>query len=74
MGEIVVRDAYGHLKAIGVDRGGSLLLARAGVESDDAVVEIQNIDAFLAAAKNAMEPRNLGADLGVTPARGILRL
>ena len=69
-----VRDAYGHLKAIGVDRGGSLLLARAGVESDDGGGRHQEHRRLPRSGQDApMEPRTLGADLGVTPARGILR-
>ena len=46
-----VRDAFGHLKAIAADKGGQALLRTAGVGQDAGVVEAQNIDAFIAAAK-----------------------
>jgi catalase len=47
-----VRDAYGHLKAIGVDIGGEALLEAAGIGSDDGVLDIEdNIDSFIIAAK-----------------------
>ena len=46
-----VRDAFGHLKAMAVDKGGRLLLDKAAVESDAAVVNADNISAFIAAAK-----------------------
>jgi catalase len=47
-----VRDAFGHLKAIGVDMGGEALLKAAGIGSDDGVLAIEdNIDSFIIAAK-----------------------
>ena len=46
-----VRDAFGHLKAIGVDAGGRSLLKVAGVRSDAGVVEASDTRAFIAAAK-----------------------
>ena len=46
-----VRDAYGHLKAIAVDQGGQMLLKSANVEQDAGVVNANNKDAFIAAAK-----------------------
>jgi catalase len=47
-----VRDAFGHLKAIGVDMGGAALLKAAGISSDDGVLVIEdNIDSFIIAAK-----------------------
>ena len=46
-----VRDAYGHLKAIAVDRGGQALLKSAGVRPDAGVVGSDKLDAFIAAAK-----------------------
>ena len=39
-----VRDAFGHLKAIGVDRGGQLLLDSALLKNDAGVCDIVRID------------------------------
>ena len=46
-----VRDAFGHLKAIAVDKGGQALLKIANVGQDAAVVDVSDKDAFIAAAK-----------------------
>jgi catalase len=46
-----VRDAYAHLKAIGVDQGGQVLLQRAGLQPDAGVVDIRDSDAFVGAAR-----------------------
>ena len=46
-----VRDAFGHLKAIGVDGGGRALLEAARVPTDAAVVDVAEPKGFLAAAK-----------------------
>ncbi len=46
-----VRDAYGHLKAIGIDEGGQALLQAAGVDPDAGVIEITAPAKFIAAAK-----------------------
>ena len=46
-----VRDAFGHLKAIAVDKGGQALLKTAGVGQDAGVVDAHNIDAFITQAK-----------------------
>ncbi len=48
-----VRDAFGHLKAIGVDAGGRALLKAAGVEADEGVVDLGRsaTKAFIGAAK-----------------------
>ena len=46
-----VRDAFGHLKAIAADRGGQVLLEIAQVGQDAGVVDAQDKDAFIAAAK-----------------------
>jgi catalase len=46
-----VRDAFGHLKAIAVDKGGRALLKVANVGQDAGVVKVNDMDAFLAAAK-----------------------
>jgi catalase len=46
-----VRDAFGHLKAIAVDKGGEVLLTKAGVERDKGVVDSKNIEGFISAAK-----------------------
>lgn len=46
-----VRDAFGHLKAIAVDKGGQELLKIANVGQDTGVVEVHDLDAFIAEAK-----------------------
>jgi catalase len=46
-----VRDAFGHLKAIAADQGGQALLEIANVGQDAGVIDINNKDAFIAAAK-----------------------
>ena len=46
-----VRDAFGHLKAIAVDKGGQALLTTANVGQDAGVVDAKDKDAFIAAAK-----------------------
>ena len=46
-----VRDAFGHLKAIAVDKGGQALLKIANVAKDAGVVDTNDKDAFIAAAK-----------------------
>ena len=46
-----VRDAFGHLKAIAVDKGGQALLKIANVGQDPGVVDTNDKDAFIAAAK-----------------------
>ena len=46
-----VRDAFGHLKAIAVDKGGRALLKTANVAQDAGVVDANDKDAFIAAAK-----------------------
>jgi len=46
-----VRDAFGHLKAIGVDQGGTALLKAAQVPTDAGVVDLKDEKAFIAAAK-----------------------
>jgi len=46
-----VRDAFGHLKAIAVDKGGRALLKIAHVGQDAGVVDAGDKDAFIAAAK-----------------------
>ncbi|MEO8922744.1 MAG: catalase [Caldimonas sp.] len=45
-----VSDAFGHLKAIAIDRGGQSLLQVAGVAPDGGVVDAQDLRAFIAAA------------------------
>lgn len=45
------RDAFGHLKAIAVDKGGLALLKAANIAQDAGVVDAGNTDAFIAAAK-----------------------
>ncbi len=46
-----VRDAFGHLKALALDRGGQTLLQAAGLRPDAGVVAVDDVAAFLAAAK-----------------------
>jgi catalase len=46
-----VRDAFGHLKAIAVDKGGQLLLNLSNVGHDAGVVDASEQAAFIAAAK-----------------------
>ena len=46
-----VRDAFGHLKAIAVDKGGRALLKTANVGHDAGVVDAGDKDAFITAAK-----------------------
>jgi catalase len=46
-----VRDAYGHLKAIGADEGGRALLHKAGVEAGLGVVHLGHPAPFIEAAK-----------------------
>jgi catalase len=46
-----VRDAFGHLKAIAVDKGGQALLRIANVGQDAGVVDANDKAAFIAAAK-----------------------
>jgi catalase len=46
-----VRDAFGHLKAIAADQGGQALLKFASLGLDAGVVDTNNPDAFIAAAK-----------------------
>ena len=45
-----VRDAFGHLKAIAVDKGGKALLDTANVGRDAGIVDSTDTDAFIAAA------------------------
>jgi catalase len=46
-----VRDAFVHLKAIGVDTGGRILLKNALVEADAGVCDVLDAKVFIAAAK-----------------------
>jgi catalase len=46
-----VRDAFGHLKAIAVDKGGRALLKMANIAQDAGVVDSNDREAFIAAAK-----------------------
>jgi catalase len=47
-----VRDAFGHLKAIAVDQGGQVLLEKANIGHDAGVVDANNMETFIAAAKS----------------------
>jgi catalase len=46
-----VRDAFGHLKAIAVDKGGQALLRKANVATDAGILDANDKGAFIAAAK-----------------------
>ena len=46
-----VRDAFGHLKAIAVDAGGTALLLHAGIKADAGVVKASDAEKFTSAAK-----------------------
>ncbi len=46
-----VRDAFGHLKAIAIDKGGHALLQKSGVVADAGVIDASEIDTFIAMAK-----------------------
>lgn len=47
-----VRDAFGHLKAIGIDKGGELLLKTAGITQDAGVFAVSDsLEHFIVAAK-----------------------
>jgi catalase len=46
-----VRDAFGHLKAIAVDKGGHTLLRTANIAQDVGVVDANDKNAFISAAK-----------------------
>jgi catalase len=46
-----VRDAFGHLKALAIDAGGQRLLQAAGVEPDEGVIAITEIERFISAAQ-----------------------
>ena len=53
----LVRDAFGHLKAIAVDKGGKALLKSANVGQDAGVVDVNDKAAFIAAAKTRLWDR-----------------
>jgi catalase len=53
-----VRDAFGHLKAIAVDKGGQALLKIAHVGQDAGVVNANDTNAFIAAAKTRQWDRD----------------
>jgi catalase len=46
-----VRDAFGHLKAIAVDKGGQALMRTANIPQDAGVVDANDKNAFITAAK-----------------------
>jgi catalase len=46
-----VRDAFGHLKALGIDAGGQRLAQAAGVEPAEGVIAITEIKRFISAAR-----------------------
>jgi catalase len=55
-----VRDAFGHLKAIGVDAGGRLLLKAAGIEEDEGVVDVTDKKKLVERAKTRQWKREAG--------------
>jgi catalase len=46
-----VRDAFGHLKAIAIDKGGQMLLKAANIVNDAGVVDASSTEIFIIAAK-----------------------
>ncbi len=56
-----VRDAFGHLKAIGIDAGGAALLNHASIKPDDGVVDLTERKAFIEAAKTRHWKREAAA-------------
>jgi len=46
-----VRDAYGHLKAIAMDKGGEVLVKSANIHVDAGVLDVLEVDDFISAAK-----------------------
>ena len=46
-----LRNAFGHIKEIAIDKGGLELLNKASIESDKGVVNIDDIAGFIAAAR-----------------------
>ncbi len=54
-----VRDAFNHLKAIGVDSGGQLLLDKAAIDNDAGIISVQDMHAFIAAAKTRQWDRGV---------------
>ncbi len=46
-----VRDAFGHLKAIAIDKGGMALLEKANIDPDAGVVNASDAGKFIAMAK-----------------------
>ncbi len=55
-----VRDAFGHLKAIAVDKGGAALLKLAGTQQDAGVIAIDTLGSFVTAAKTRQWGREAG--------------
>ena len=55
----LVRDAFGHLKAIAVDKGGKALLKIANVGQDGGIVDASDKDTTMGAGK-------IRSDIGVT--------
>ncbi|PPD44218.1 MAG: catalase HPII [Methylobacter sp.] len=55
-----VRDAFGHLKAIAVDKGGAALLKLAGTQQDAGVIAIDTLGSFVTAAKTRQWDREAG--------------
>jgi len=52
-----VRDAFGHLKAIAVDKGGQALLKNANVSNDTGIIDANDVHAFINAAKTRLWDR-----------------
>jgi len=52
-----VRDAFGHLKTIAIDKGGSVLLKIAQIAQDSGIVDAVEIDSFIESAKTRLWAR-----------------
>ena len=53
-----VRDAFGHLKAIGLGLGAKTLFEKAGLERDKGVVDLSNLSSFLELANGRLWERD----------------
>lgn len=52
-----IRDAFGHLKAIAADKGGDVLLKVANINYDAGVMDVLQIETFIAAGKTRLWDR-----------------
>jgi catalase len=65
-----VRDAFAHLKAIGVDGGGRALFAAAGLKADGGVVDVDDVRTLVASAKTRQWARESKRSLPAKSPRG----